>query len=341
MLILFGACSSSGVLENAGSGTGTDPISGITEKEADKQYLSTEAESEYDMNGDNIYIYYTVNSSAAGYIDGETKQQITDINGRTSMIKAVPNLGYKFVCWSDGNTNVSRVRDTADASTVFIAIFDYDVLEMPLISITTETGSDVTSKTTYINATFNIYYAGSEKYELADVNAGIRGRGNNTWGYEKKSYKLDLNKKENLFGIGSGESKKWVLLANVCDQSLLRNHAAFEFMRGFGGIKFAPASISVEVYLNGEYRGVYLLAEEINVDANRVAVDEDNTEKSVDIGYLIEMTYNAAGTTFSAADRVFQVHNDLSEDSVLSGKQLSYISDYVQQCLDAVKVGDR
>lgn len=275
MLMLFGACSLSGSVNVVDTAAESD----VTVYETDKQYLSTGPESEYDLSGGNVYVCYTVNSSAAGYIDGETKQEITDGNNTTLKVNAIANLGYKFVRWSDGSTNVSRARDTAGESTVITAVFDYDVLEMPVFSITTETGS--------------------------------------------------------------GEAKKWVLLANVCDQSLLRNYVAFTFARSLDKIAFAPASISVEVYLNGEYRGVYLLAEEISVNTNRVAVDEKNTEKSVDIGYFFEMSFNAGGTTVSAADRVFQVHNNLSKDGILCGKQLGYITDYIQQCWDAVKVGKR
>lgn len=306
---------------------------------ARKQILGTEPGREIDLTGDGTVLYYESNSSAAGYIVGEIRQEMTGADHRTSEVKAAANLGYRFIGWSDGKTDPVRSGDTAAESRVITAIFDYEFLEMPVLSIKTETGGDVESKTEYIGAELDLYNAGG--YDFSGINAGIRGRGNNTWGYPKKSYKLDLDDKMNLLGIGRGEAKKWVLLANVCDQSLLRNHIAFEFARSLDGIAFSPASVSVEVYLNGEYRGVYLLAEEISVNENRVAVSEEKINKETDIGYLIEMTFNAAEPTFTAAERLFQIHNDLSDDEGIKNRQIAYISGYIEECWAAVKSGSR
>lgn len=338
VLLMLSGCSA----ENDGNKDvgSASPVTDVPVTE-DKQYLGITPEIEIDLNGAGVYVYYMSNSAVAGYIAGETKQEITEANKLTAGVEAVANLGYKFVRWSDGSTVVTRSGDTVVESSVITAIFDYDMLEMPVISITTETGSDVTSKTEYINASLDIYNTGAENYDSAGINTGIRGRGNNTWGYPKKSYKLNLGEKQNLLGIGGGESKKWVLLANVCDQSLLRNNIAFEFARSLDGIAFAPASVSVEVYLNGEYRGVYLLAEEININKSRVAVSEDNIDKNTDIGFLVEMTFNAVEPTFTAAERLFQIHNDLSENEAVKNKQITYIAGYIDDCWKAVKEGNR
>ena len=105
-----------------------------------------------------------------------------------------------------------------------------------------------------------------------------------------------------------------MLIANQCDQSLQRNHVSFEYGRAVGGIAWEPASTSVEVYLNGEYQGVYLLAEDIRVSKNRVNITDDKPDE-IDTGYLLELSNYASGDVIYAANRSYMIHSDLSEDS--------------------------
>ena len=281
---------------------------------------------------------YAVNYGPAGKITGTTMKDVSD---RMTRAEAVPNLGYRFVCWSDGSTDPVR-QDTPDnvkENTVFTAYFDYDVLDMPVIAVDTVTGRDVQSKTEYILADFRI--CGTDDAWAMSETVQIRGRGNNSWGYEKKSYKMKFPEKVNLFDLGTGKDKVWVLLANVCDQSLQRNHVALELARQLEGIDFSPASLSVEVYLNGEYRGVYLLAEEIRDSKARVRIDSDGYETETDIGYLVELSSYASGDVFSAGGKNYQIHSDLSEDQSVRLKQKRFITEYLTECLDALKSGDR
>lgn len=307
---------------------------------SDRQYLPQEPADTHDryLRPGNTYLIYAVNSQAAGYIEGEPIQDITG-DGTATAVTAKANLGYKFIRWSDGTETAARSADTADKTRIITAIFDYDTLEMPVILIETETGEDVKSKTEYINACFSLLNCGRE-YEIDGLDITMRGRGNNTWSYEKKSYKFKLSEKKNLLGIGRGEAKTWVLLANMCDQSLLRNHTAFSFSKSLSGIAFAPASHSVEVYLNGEYRGVYLLAEEIQINKNRLDIDESTD--GTDIGYLVEISsYADDNTVFYTAERKYHVVSDLSEDNELFREQLDYITGYLSECWRAVCGGNR
>ena len=216
---------------------------------------------------------YAVNYGPAGKITGTTMKDVSD---RMTKAEAVPNLGYRFVCWSDGSTDPVRQDnpDNVKENTVFTAYFDYDVLDMPVIAIDTVTGRDVQSKTEYILADFRI--CGTDDAWAVSETVQIRGRGNNSWGYEKKSYKMKFPEKVNLFDLGTGKDKVWVLLANVCDQSLQRNHVALELARHLEGIAFSPASLSAEVYLNGEYRGSYNLIEPVTDGRGRVEIDTEN-----------------------------------------------------------------
>ncbi|NLZ37955.1 MAG: hypothetical protein GX897_10895 [Clostridiales bacterium] len=310
-----------------------------TQTPNEKQYLQeTPVKIDNFPDNDDIYIGYTVNSKRAGKVSGGAIRKLSD---EEKIVEAVPNFGYKFVRWSDGNTNRTRSDSLKNISedTVITAIFDYDVLDMPIIAIDTETGHDVKSKTEYIGAKFAIYAAG--KFDMEPQEIQIRGRGNNTWSYEKKSYKMRFQKKVNLFNLGMAKDRVWVMLANVCDQSLQRNHVALELARSLSGIEFSPASISVEVFLNGEYRGVYLVAEEIRDSRARVWIDTRDYMTDVDIGYLVELSGYSDKETFYVAGKLYQVHSDLSENRKTRQKQVEFIRDYMEKALEAVRSGDR
>ncbi len=289
-------------------------------------------------NDGKVYVEYAVNYQKAGTVKNGGRREAS-AGGKKA--EAVPNFGYRFVGWSDGLTDPVRPdSDTKIAeSTRLTAIFDYDALDMPIITIDTETGRDVQSKTEYIKADLKICAAAPE-YELSGT-VQIRGRGNNSWGYEKKSYKMKFPEKVNLFGLGTGKDKVWVLLANVCDQSLQRNHVALELARNLDGVAFSPASLSVEVYLNGEYRGVYLLAEEIRDSKARVNIDTDGFETETDIGYLVELSSYSTGPGFTVGGKQYMIHSDLSEDQKVRREQILFITDYMERCMTAIRSGSR
>ena len=109
----------------------------------------------------------------------------------------------------------------------------------------------------------------------------ISGRGSGSWYYEKKSYNLKLNRPADLLGMGSGS--RWVLLANVIDESHLRNKLVYDFARSIGSYDgFAPDSRYVDLFLNGNYVGLYLLTEKVEIAPQRVEADPETILFEVD-----------------------------------------------------------
>lgn len=100
-------------------------------------------------------------------------------------------------------------------------------------------------------------------------------RGNSTATADKKAYNIKLNSKYDLFGMG--EAKKWCLLANAYDKSLLRNKLALDLGAALG-VPFTPESKYVDVYVNGTYNGSYMATEAIETGSTRVNIDSENTE---------------------------------------------------------------
>lgn len=96
------------------------------------------------------------------------------------------------------------------------------------------------------------------------------GRGNSSWDYtQKKPYNFKLPKKAPLFGMGS--ARKWALLSNQLDESMLRNEFAFAMSRQ-SGLPFTPDAVFVDLYIDGGYRGTYQLTERVMVHPERVDI---------------------------------------------------------------------
>lgn len=172
----------------------------------------------------------------------------------------------------------------------------------------------------------------------------IRGRGNSTWTVDKKPYKIKLDKKADLLGMG--KNKHWVLLANYFDNSLIRNKATY-WAGNKLGMEFTPKSAFVDVVMNGEYLGSYVLSDQIRVDKNRVDIDDledtDETKQATDEatisgGYLLSMSpygdeegkviQTRKGTEFLIESPSFEGYENET--------QYNYIRDYVQKTEDAI-----
>lgn len=102
----------------------------------------------------------------------------------------------------------------------------------------------------------------------------INGRGNGTWESDKKPYSVELTQKTDLLGMGA--AKKWILLANYYDDSNISNKMCFDFAAEVG-CAYTPECQWVDLYLNGNYAGLYLLSERNEVDSQRVDIEENDS----------------------------------------------------------------
>lgn len=145
---------------------------------------------------------------------------------------------------------------------------------IPELTITTTDPSiaEIPSKDYYLEGTLAVNGRGG--YEDYAGKTEVKGRGNSTWGYPKKPYRLKLNKKAEICGLG--KAKNYVLLANHLDPTLMLNSVAFKIGRLLE-LPFTNHAIPVDVVLNGIYKGSYLLTEQIEVKENRVDLDENNS----------------------------------------------------------------
>lgn len=183
--------------------------------------------------------------------------------------------------------------------------------EIPRIDVRTADGKmdfatvpNRTNKWDYTDCTVSVSNC-DEAYELTRVDAGIKVRGNYTADYEKKPFRIKFDIKQSMLGLNDGaECKSWVLLADWKDSSMLRNAVAFYLGNALLGSDgyYCSDFCNVELYLNGQYWGMYLLVEQQQVNDERVDVFEaEEGYRGNDIGYLVE--YDAY---FNMEDPLYQ-----------------------------------
>lgn len=123
------------------------------------------------------------------------------------------------------------------------------------------------------SGSIHLYHADGTLSYNGNLSA-ISGRGNGTWSLDKKPYSLTLTAAADLLGMG--EADRWVLLANYTDDSHLRNKMVYDFAADVG-MPYAAQSRWVDLYLNGEYAGMYQLSERNEIHPQRVALEENNS----------------------------------------------------------------
>lgn len=152
----------------------------------------------------------------------------------------------------------------------------------------------------------------------------VRGRGNSTWNFPKKPYALKLGSKAEILGMP--KHKRWVLLANWLDRTLLRNRVSFKIASSTG-MAWNPRGEFVEVILNGEHVGNYYLCEQIKVDKNRVNIS-DLEEGDVTGGYILELdvNYDEINKFESQYAKLPYMFKDPDE---VNAEQFAYMQNYI------------
>ena len=203
---------------------------------------------------------------------------------------------------------------------------------LPVVRIETPGKKTINSKDVWMEgATIRIELAdGTVDFE-GDMD--IRGRGNSTWNYPKKPYAFRLPKKSPILSMP--EHKRWILLANWKDRTLLRNDAAFWLSR-HTGLPYTVRGQFVELVLNGKHMGNYYLCEQIKINKNRVAVDEMDPKETdpgkITGGFLLEAdTYYDEPLKFRYS-KLFNIPWMVKEpdEEDISPEAYAYIQQWIQ-----------
>lgn len=245
---------------------------------------------------------------------------------------------------------MNKMLNKQDLIKLLIAVFCHfsisllaqeQLTHLPTFYIKTLNNSPIKSKSDYLPAKLTI--VSSNPTELFADSTNIRGRGNSTWGMAKKPYRLKLYEKYSLLNATAKE-KKWTLLANYADKTLMRHAVAFKVSE-FVEMEFTPTVRFVDLVLNNQILGSYLMSDQMEVAVGRVEVEKqkktDVAEPNITGGYLIEVDGFAAGepkhfyTQFGMPITVkYPKHDEINES------QFSYIKNYVQLFEEALFSSD-
>jgi hypothetical protein len=215
--------------------------------------------------------------------------------------------------------------------------------QIPVMYITGQNNQWVTSKETYISATFSMVVYDDDLNPttlISNQTIQIRGRGNSTFYMPKQSFRIKFPEKTSL--IFDYSEKDWVLLANYADQTLIRDYLAYNFARDLD-MAFSPSAAFVDVYYNNQYMGNYTLTDQIEVSNDRVNIEEKSTE--IDTGYLLEFDKRLWESQegiegidwFVVYDIPYSIKSPKTDSEYYTTDQLNYIKNYITLCMNALK----
>lgn len=208
---------------------------------------------------------------------------------------------------------------------------------LPVLVVNTS-GTPITSKEEWVrNAQLSLFMPNGE--EVVHVTTSIRGRGNVTWKrYPKKPFSLKLQDRVGLLDMKP--CKRWVLLANWGDRTLLRNDVTFEIARRTS-LEWTPKGAPIELILNSTYMGAYYLCEKVQADTSRLCLTEEETLPS-ESDYLMELdAYFDEKNKFHSLVCNLPYEFQFPDDEKLSNEQFTYMEQYVMQMEQALFSDER
>ena len=168
-----------------------------------------------------------------------------------------------------------------DSGTLTGAFADRDRVTLTLEGGRTETVCLRQSSLPSLRLTLNgttldqIHQDKDVKYPGDDVLTGtveIKGRGNSTWReYAKKPYQIKFSRKTSVLGMPA--AKKWILLANASDDSMIRTRLVYDAAEQMD-FPFVTEYQYVDLWIDGQYLGVYLLGEKAEIGKGRLNLQD-------------------------------------------------------------------
>lgn len=210
--------------------------------------------------------------------------------GRFDSAQVNCSKGFRYVRWvgpSESRCNLAELEFYGHAGAGNQTNIPL-IAGLPSVVIHTLNNQEPYDKVNEIVSTVSVY--GTEG-QLWNDSAGIRLRGNASIDFPKKPYRIKFYKKRNVLDAPA-KAKKWVLINAYGDKSLIRNMVALNYAERLG-MRYVVYHKLVNVFLNGEYKGVYTLADQLEIGKNRLDITEmtpeDITGEALTGGYHLEM----------------------------------------------------
>lgn len=221
----------------------------------------------------------------------------------------------------------------------------YQVTNLPTFSIHTVNREMPLKKKVDIESSMTLIYENGT--QIQEYPILVRPRGNFSFNMENKPYRIKFNddKKHHIMTDSEtdkspAKKKKWCLINNTTDKTLMRTLIASEVSRKVG-MSYVPYARSCDVFLNGEYRGNYLIMDYLDVNKHRIDIDEMETTdvegEELTGGYFLECDGYAGK---DKDDKYFYTTRGIGfsvrspEDDVLNPTQFGYIKSHLQKFED-------
>lgn len=336
ILALVSCFTGAAVSVSAGSSGGPAYVASSSKKAIWLDGCVTEGVSEIDAvkwykDTDGVYYFFMPTSADVGSMKIYHNFGSVTINGKTAISGEVMNdlpINSEFTITADGERYTACIMKSSSIASMFL---------------TTESGS-------MDNINRDPYHETAEPGQLLLVDsdgrvsydgelASIKGRGNTTWrNLKKKPYNIKLPKKTSLLGMKA--SKKWCLLANGQEHSMLRNRVAYDLADEVG-LDYSPESRFLDLYANGEYLGSYQMTEKVDLGKNNLVSITDlqgNTEDALNAaGYDDDIeSYNLV--TANGGDRQ-GYELPINPDDITGGYLLEYVVNPEEPCYFITSTG--
>ena len=205
----------------------------------------------------------------------------------------------------------------------------YQVTNLPTVSIHTLNGEIPYDKEHQIASQLTIISDNGSK--LLSEPGTTRERGNASRDFPKKPWRIKFDTKQNVLDAPA-KAKKWTLINNYGDKTLMRNLLAFELSRRLG-MDYTPYGTAVDVLLNGEYKGCYQWCDQVTINKNRVNITEmtpeDNQGVALTGGYLIEVdAYAWQEKSWFNSNKGNPVTIKSPDEDEITARQKQYISNF-------------
>ena len=280
-------------------------------------------------------------SNREDFMDAIPLYMITEKGQDGKVLYADVNVsrGFRYVRYcgpADSRCNIAEVEFYGVAGEGDDSQF-YQITNLPTLSYHTYCGKEPYDKVTELESEMCIIYDGGTRIQEYPILARERGNGSRYELFKKRPYRVKFNDGKSHHMLkdspleSPAKSKKWTLIPNWRDKSLMRNNIAFEMSRRLG-MAYTPWIQNVDVIVNGEFKGNYQLCDQITVDPERVEISEmepgDEEVPYITGGYLLEMT-NAGGEQYHfSSSRGIPVDVKYPDDNDITAAQFSYIRNY-------------
>lgn len=251
--------------------------------------------------------------------------------GRISYADVSCSRGFRYVRYvgpNDARCNIAEIEfygheGEGDDSHL------YQVTNLPTVSIHTENNVEPFDKETEIPSQLTIISDDGTK--LLSETGSTRERGNFSRTFPKRPYRIKFDAKQNVLDAPA-KAKKWTLINNYGDKTLMRNLLAFHLSRILE-MPYTPYGTAVDVFLNGEYKGCYQLCDQIQVHKKRVNITEmtpeDNSGEALTGGYLIEVdAYADQEVSWFTSDYYTRVTIKSPDEDEITTQQKNYIRNH-------------